>query len=137
MNVYNTVTKQCCDDQIKNVGGSCAGATDMRLSHGTEGIVQVLYEGNWETVCDDLFGEEEATVICRYINGNAPTNWDGNGSNMPNEFTSGHIGSVAGRPLLDNLECVGTEASLFDCVHRGIFVENCSDAEDAWVICQA
>ena len=32
LNVYNTVTKQCCDDQIQNVGDSCAyGASDRNL----------------------------------------------------------------------------------------------------------
>ena len=56
---------------------------------------------------------------------------------MPSEFASGHIGTVFGRPVLDDLSCVGTETSLFDCAHRGVFVENCGEGEDAWVICQA
>ena len=32
------------------------------------GRVEVLYQGVWGTICDDDFGQNEATVACRYFN---------------------------------------------------------------------
>ena len=37
--------------------------------------------------------------------------------------------------MLDDLGCVGTEATLFDCPHTGVHNHNCVHCEDASVIC--
>ena len=108
----------------------------MKLSHRTRGIVHVYYNSAWETVCDDGFGQEEADVICRQVNGKTAVSWDGKaGAVMPSEFASGNIGQTD-RPLLDDLACLGTESTLFNCPHSGYFNENCADSENAWVVCE-
>ena len=38
--------------------------------------------------------------------------------------------------MLDDLACVGTEASLFVCSHSGVNVHNCVHGEDAGAVCE-
>ena len=44
----------CTDGQLRLVGG-----TNVR-----EGRVEICINNAWGTICDDLFGAQEATVVC-------------------------------------------------------------------------
>ena len=44
-------------------------------------------------------------------------------------------GRGTGSIVLDDLQCNGTESSLFDCTHRGVNIHDCIHGEDAGVRC--
>ncbi|XP_041638342.1 macrophage receptor MARCO-like isoform X2 [Cheilinus undulatus] len=89
---------------------------------GSRGRVEVKYNSEWGTVCDDGFDTVDGKVICRMLGFQHATE----------TFTAT---SGTGKIWLDDLACVGTEGDIFDCPHSGIGVNNCGHSEDAGVSC--
>uniref|UniRef100_A0A8C7ATV3 SRCR domain-containing protein n=1 Tax=Neovison vison TaxID=452646 RepID=A0A8C7ATV3_NEOVI len=115
--------------QEEDVGAICSGAwMAVRLVNGTgrcSGRVEVLIQGTWGTVCDDLWDLAEATVVCHQLQ-------CGLAVAAP---TGAHFGAGSGKILLDDVQCAGAESHLGQCVHRGETGLNCGHLEDASVIC--
>ena len=47
---------------------------DIRLANGnvpSEGLVQVCLSGTWGSVCDDLWDNRDAQVVCRQLGFNS------------------------------------------------------------------
>ena len=112
---------------------------DLRLSNGTteyEGRVEVYYDGEWGTVCDDHFTLVDAGVVCWQLGyGSALQAQGGPYSGLP----VSPFGEGSGRIWLDNVNCDGTEARLIDCPRVGnilIGANNCNHREDAGVECE-
>uniref|UniRef100_A0A8B9CFY8 Neurotrypsin n=1 Tax=Anser brachyrhynchus TaxID=132585 RepID=A0A8B9CFY8_9AVES len=110
--------QQNCD-HIEDAGVSCDPFTEgtVRLAGGrssSEGRVEVYYNGDWGTVCDDGWTDLGAQVVCRQLG----------------DYTAGQ-----GLILLDDVACVGTELSLLDCPHSNWGQHDCSHAEDVGVRC--
>ncbi|KAK7503320.1 hypothetical protein BaRGS_00005585 [Batillaria attramentaria] len=104
--------------------------TKIRLVDGSrdsEGRVEVFLKGEWGTVCDDGFSDEEAEVACRML---------GYTGGVPTAKSRAHYGEGRGRILLDDVSCRGTETDLMDCDHNDIGDENCDHDEDVGVDCQ-
>lgn len=92
----------------------------------TEGRVEICFNNTWGTVCDDSWGSNEATVVCRQL-GFSPT-----GSLAT---VLAFFGQGTGPILLDDVGCAGTEPRLLACSASPIGQHNCVHAEDAGVIC--
>uniref|UniRef100_A0A3B4B0Z8 Soluble scavenger receptor cysteine-rich domain-containing protein SSC5D n=1 Tax=Periophthalmus magnuspinnatus TaxID=409849 RepID=A0A3B4B0Z8_9GOBI len=109
---------------------SCAGKNLflVRLANGTgrcSGRVEVFHDGQWGTVCDDMWDIHEAEVVCRAMDC---------GSAQMVTF-SAFFGQGDGNIWLDDLNCLGNESSLVHCQHPSFGENNCGHGEDAGVIC--
>uniref|UniRef100_A0A8C3DWQ7 Uncharacterized protein n=1 Tax=Corvus moneduloides TaxID=1196302 RepID=A0A8C3DWQ7_CORMO len=116
--------QQNCD-HIEDAGVSCDPFTEgtVRLAGGRspgEGRVEVYYNGDWGTVCDDGWTDLGAQVVCRQLG------FRGKNKSIISRFSF---------ILLDDVACVGTELSLLDCPHSNWGQHDCSHAEDLGVRC--
>ena len=75
----------------------------------SEGRLEVLYNGQWGTVCSErwsskLFDDLDAGIVCRMLGFDSGTAQD-----------SSIYGEGNGPIWLSHLECKGDELSIFDC----------------------
>ena len=139
---------------------------EVRLVGGalqSEGRVEFCQSGTWGTVCDDAWGVDDATVVCRQL-GYADISKYHTMRNlcvitviryniilkklllqMPNTILSpldatayslARFGQGSGPIYLDQVGCTGSEAMLGDCTSNPIGIHDCSHFEDAGVGCQ-
>ena len=95
------------------------------LSANGTGRVEVFYDGQWGTICDDGWDLRDARVACRQL-GYADAVIDLDGSQVP---------PGSGRIWLDNVACTGKEKDITACSINGLGNADCSHSEDAGVEC--
>ena len=108
----------CCYCSIGNI----------RLANGNgpfQGRVEVFYNGEWGTVCDDGFDFSAADVVCRQLGCQGATKVS----------CCGAYGQGSGPIWLDGVVCTGREISLFGCAHNGFGNVDCGHGEDVSVVC--
>ena len=96
--------------------------TNLPLS----GRVEVFYNGIWGTICDDLWGSQDAEVVCRQLGYDRALSAPG----------AAAFGQGTGQIWLDDVRCVGSEKSIAQCRHQGWGVESCGHSKDAGVVCR-
>ncbi len=87
--------------------------------------VEIYYNGQWGTVCDDYWDTNDAKVVCRQLG--FPT--------ASNAYGGAKYGQGTGQIWMDSVKCLGNESRLSDCGHRGWGSHSCSHSEDASVQC--
>ena len=88
--------------------------------------MEVYYNGEWGTVCDDGWDDIDATVVCRQL-GLGP---------IGTSYNSDRFGQAPGPIWLDNVQCTGNESTLASCSHLGVNnTRSCTHYEDAGVRC--
>ena len=92
-----------------------------------EGRVEVHYNNDWITVCDDGWDLNDAQVVCNEF---------GFGPAIATSHEASY-GQSSGRVWLRNVNCVGTELTIRNCLHGGWRIGNCSHSKDASVKCKA
>jgi len=137
-----------------STGGSDSTSTDGTSSDDTApsegdlwldeaanfGRLFIFNQGEWGTVCDDLFEDTDAEVACRQLGFDTFDSWNGwtqNADGTPNTPTQQWI---ADSPIWrDNVECTGSEERLFDCTEfedSPGSVGNCGHTEDVHLTCR-
>ena len=88
--------------------------------------MEVNYNGEWGTVCDDGWDDTDAGVVCRQL---------GFGSSGTAIGSAG-FGQGSGSVLLTDVVCTGNESTLVSCGHPGVnMTGSCSHNEDASIRC--
>ncbi|XP_013386369.1 scavenger receptor cysteine-rich type 1 protein M130 [Lingula anatina] len=98
----------------------------IRLVNGgspLQGRLEVFFNGEWGTVCDDMFDVNDAKVVCRQLGYNG------------NIIRVQRFGSGTGKIWIDDLQCAGNENHIRFCKHNGWGIENCSHRKDIGVAC--
>ena len=88
------------------------------------GRVEILYNGEWGTVCSDGFDDDDAAVVCRQAGHGPPVRYWIDPSHRRH-----------GRIWLDNLHCDGTEEMLSECGRSLWGDTNCDHSQDIFVEC--
>ena len=98
------------------------------LSENGTGRVEIFYDGEWGTICDNYWDEDDASVVCHQL-GYAYVVRALKGDDVPDG---------TGQIWLDNVGCTGSERNLLSCSHRGWGKHYyCSHSKDAGVECSS
>ncbi|XP_037530254.1 neurotrypsin [Nematolebias whitei] len=109
-------------------GGGFPTSIPIRLVGGEssrEGRVEIYLSGQWGTVCDDGWTDQDAEVVCRQLGF----------SGVAKARVMAYFGEGTGPIHMDNVKCTGEERSLADCIKQTPGTHNCRHSEDAGVIC--
>ena len=117
----------CSSDNQTNLPDPFSGLRLVGGSWEGEGRVEIFYNGNWGTVCDNNWDIREASVVCRQLG-------------FPYALSapiSAHFGAGTGQVWQDYVHCSGSESTIVNCVRYGRAMVGCNHNKDASVICSS
>ena len=132
---YDALTKAVpvtVDDNTGNLRLVDGAKTDPgNNDNPSEGRLEVFYDGEWCTICNDYWTDEAADVACRQLGvvGGSVEDW----ARFRNSFFPPGTSDQA--IVLDDVRCTGAQSALAECRDRGWGVHNCKHAEDVGIRC--
>ena len=105
--------------------GCSANVRLVAGSGSSEGRVEVYHNGEWGTVCDDIWDIANAGVVCRGLGFDAAVE----------AKTNAFFGQGSGTIWLDNVDCTGSESNLVACSRNEWGMHDCDHGDDAGVVC--
>lgn len=131
---------------------------DLRLvqrtvvdSQFTSGRVEIYINGQWGTICDDLFDQTDASVTCKQLGFADAVSFRTSASagsvscalieptalDLPtcHLFLVYRFHSGTGPIWLDDLQCTASDTRLISCSHRAVGTHSCGHSEDIAVYC--
>ena len=103
-----------------------SGSVRLRGATLSAGRVEVFYDGQWGTVCNDAWDINDANVVCRQL---------GFSQLASQARGSAYYGQGSGPIWIDDVACSGSESHIYDCRHRGWGNNDCTHSRDASVQC--
>ena len=102
------------------------GAVRINSNNPTTGRVDVFYNDQWGTICDNGWDINDGHVVCRQL-----------GFEQASQaFSGASHGQGTGPIWMDDLACFGNESFIYNCGHRGMGNHaNCTHNQDASVKC--
>ena len=96
------------------------------LYHGSDASLNMVYNAEVRSVCDNEFKDFSANVACKELYGDPVfLRWSGQHDCTHTSF------------WLDNVRCNGDEKSLMDCNHSPLGVSNCGTNQCIKLYCRA
>ncbi|OCT72903.1 CD5 antigen-like [Xenopus laevis] len=111
----------------EDVSVLCREHFKIQLVNGSSrcaGRLEVFYDGEWGSVCDDDWDRSDSQVVCHQL-----------GCGGPQLNRGPRFGQASGRIWLDDVQCNGNENSLEECKHRTWSYNDCTHEEDVSVHC--
>ncbi len=97
------------------------------LSANGTGRVEVFYDGQWGTICDNGWDIKDARVACREL-----------GYQYAVQALPGtNVTDGTGRVWIDRIDCGGSEKNLSSCSHNAWGINACTHSQDAGVECSS
>ena len=87
--------------------------------------MEVSYDGDWGTVCDDNWDHRDAMVVCRSV-----------GYPFVRSIQV-NFGEGTGQIYLDDVNCLGNEQTLMECRYVYWGRHNCDHSKDVGVVCSS
>ena len=102
---------------------------DLRLVNGpsvNEGRIEVYYNRQWGTICDDSWNKRDGDVLCKQL------------GYVDAEYVRfrAYYGEGTGPIWIDQIQCDNGDQSVIDCRHNGWGKHDCKHREDAGVKCR-
>ena len=87
--------------------------------------MEVYYNGEWGTVCDDGWDNADARVVCTQLGFHS----------SGRAYLSAYYGQGTGPIWLSRLSCIGNEPYLTNCSQLSVGTKICTHYNDASVYC--
>ncbi|XP_073672009.1 scavenger receptor cysteine-rich type 1 protein M160-like [Paramisgurnus dabryanus] len=109
----------------KDAGVICSAPRLVNGPHQCSGRVELVHGKTWGTVCDAVFDDQDAKVVCRELNCGVPVQL----------LRGAAFGKGEGQVWTQEIQCTGEESHISLCPSTPSFNDNCTHENDFGLIC--